>query len=89
MWTVVPGRNPCSTRVFGALKPFPEKPPEPQLSVLADAAAILQLKPGSRVVAYQFNGMGDWKPKMVVQKHLHPVYLWVVPKRERTRNGNL
>ena len=47
---------------------------------------LSQLKPGSRVVAYLFNGMGDWKPKTVVQKHLHPVYLWVVPKRERTRN---
>jgi ribosomal protein L11 methylase PrmA len=42
---------------------------------------LAQLKPGSRVVAYQFNGMGDWKPKKVIRKHLHPVYLWVVPER--------
>lgn len=38
-----------------------------------------QLKPGSRVVAYQFNGMGEWKPKRVIRKHHYPVYLWIVP----------
>ena len=37
-----------------------------------------QLKPGSRVVAYQFNGLGDWKPKKVSRKHHYPVYVWVV-----------
>jgi cyclopropane fatty-acyl-phospholipid synthase-like methyltransferase len=37
-----------------------------------------QLKPGSRVVAYQFNGMGNWKPKKMSRKHHYPVYLWVV-----------
>ena len=37
-----------------------------------------QLKPGSRVVAYQFNGLGDWKPTKVSRKHHYPVYLWVV-----------
>ncbi len=42
---------------------------------------LSQLKPGTRVVAYQFNGMGDWKPRTVVRNHLHPVYLWIVPKR--------
>ncbi len=42
---------------------------------------LKELKPGSRVVAYQFNGMGDWKPEQVVTSHPHPVYLWVVPKR--------
>lgn len=37
-----------------------------------------ELKPGTRIVAYHFNGMGDWKPRKVVRKHRHPVYLWVV-----------
>ena len=40
---------------------------------------LAQLKPGSRVVAYQFNGMGEWKPKRVIRKHHYPVYLWIVP----------
>lgn len=40
---------------------------------------LAELKPGSRVVAYQFNGMGDWKPKKTVRKHHYPVYLWIVP----------
>jgi ubiquinone/menaquinone biosynthesis C-methylase UbiE len=40
-----------------------------------------ELKPGSRVVAYQFNGMGDWRPKKVIRRHRHPVYLFVVPPR--------
>ena len=39
---------------------------------------LAQLKPGSRVVAYQFNGMGDWKPRKVIGKHHYPVYLWIV-----------
>jgi len=42
---------------------------------------LAQLKPGARVVAYQFNGMGDWKPESVIRKHDYPVYLWTVPKR--------
>jgi len=42
-----------------------------------------ELKPGSRVVAYQFNGMGDWKPLEVVTTHNHPVYFWVVPDPPR------
>ena len=37
------------------------------------------VKPGARVVAYQFNGMGDWKPVKVIGKHHYPVYLWIVP----------
>ncbi len=40
---------------------------------------LAELKPGTRVVAYQFNGMGEWKPKKTVKKHRHPVYLWIVP----------
>lgn len=40
---------------------------------------LAELKPGSRIVAYQFNGMGDWKPKKKVRKHHYPVYLWIVP----------
>jgi cyclopropane fatty-acyl-phospholipid synthase-like methyltransferase len=42
---------------------------------------LKELKPGSRVVAYQFNGMGDWKPQQVVTTHPYPVWLWVVPDR--------
>ena len=41
---------------------------------------LSQMKPGSRVVAYQFNGMGDWKPAKVIRRHHHPVYLWIVPR---------
>jgi ubiquinone/menaquinone biosynthesis C-methylase UbiE len=42
---------------------------------------LAQLKPGSRVVAYQFNGFGDWAPRKVIRKHHYPVYYWVVPER--------
>lgn len=42
---------------------------------------LAQLKPGSRVVAYQFNGMGEWKPKKVNRRHQYPIYLWIVPDR--------
>ena len=44
---------------------------------------LRELKPGTRVVAYQFNGMGDWKPSKTVNKHRHPVYLFHVPARPR------
>jgi ubiquinone/menaquinone biosynthesis C-methylase UbiE len=44
---------------------------------------LAQLKPGSRVVAYQFNGMGDWKPSKIVRKHHYPVFLWTVPGPRR------
>lgn len=40
---------------------------------------LAELKPGARVVADQFKGMGDWKPKKTVNKHRHPVSLWIVP----------
>ncbi|MCC6537160.1 MAG: class I SAM-dependent methyltransferase [Bryobacterales bacterium] len=40
---------------------------------------LAELKPGTRVVAYQFNGMGGWKPRKTVKKHHYPVYLWIVP----------
>jgi len=42
---------------------------------------LAELRPGARVVSYQFNGMGDWKPRQVVRKHKYPIYLWVVPRR--------
>ena len=42
---------------------------------------LADLKPGSRVVLYQFNGMGDWKPAKVISKHRHPVFLFTVPGR--------
>ncbi|MFN0102044.1 MAG: SAM-dependent methyltransferase [Bryobacteraceae bacterium] len=38
-----------------------------------------ELKPGTRVVAYQFNGMGDWQPARVSRRHAYPGYLWIVP----------
>jgi len=40
-----------------------------------------QLKPGTRVVAYQFNGFKDWKPARVDNTHDYPAYLWIVPNR--------
>jgi hypothetical protein len=40
-----------------------------------------ELRPGARIVAYQFNGMGDWKPESVLTSFEHPVYLWRVPPR--------
>jgi ribosomal protein L11 methylase PrmA len=40
-----------------------------------------ELKPGTRVVAYQFNGFTDWKLARVDNSHPYPAYLWVVPKR--------
>jgi SAM-dependent methyltransferase len=46
-------------------------------------ALLRDLRSGSRVVSYQFNGMGDWKPKRVVRKHTYPVYYWEVPQRGR------
>lgn len=42
---------------------------------------LAQLKAGSRVVAYQFNGFGDWTPTQVIEKHHYPVYFWTVPER--------
>jgi len=40
-----------------------------------------ELKPGTRVVAYQFNGFTDWKPASVDNTHPYPAYLWIVPTR--------
>jgi len=40
-----------------------------------------ELKPGTRVVAYQFNGMGEWQPARVDRSHDYPAYLWIVPTR--------
>lgn len=42
---------------------------------------LAELKPGTRIVAYQFNGMGDWAPAAVDRSHEYPAYLWVVPPR--------
>ena len=44
-------------------------------------ALLAQLKPGSRVVAYQFNGFTDWKPERIDNRHEYPAYLFVVPSR--------
>lgn len=43
------------------------------------AKLLAELAPGSRIVAYQFNGMGEWKPRKTVRKHHYPIYLWIVP----------
>lgn len=42
---------------------------------------LAELSPGTRVVAYQFNGMGDWRPQRINRRHDHPAYFWVVPTR--------
>lgn len=44
---------------------------------------LAELKPRARVVADQFKGMGDWKPKKTVNKHRHPVSLWIVPSKRK------
>lgn len=43
---------------------------------------LAELKPGTRIVSYQFNGMGDWQPDEVASQHQYPVYLWTVPRRK-------
>jgi SAM-dependent methyltransferase len=40
---------------------------------------LAELRPGTRVVAYQFNGMGDWKPERTITTFDYPIYLWTVP----------
>lgn len=40
---------------------------------------LRDLKPGTRVVAYQFNGLHDWTPDRVDNSHSHPARLWIVP----------
>lgn len=46
---------------------------------------LAELKPGTRVVAYQFNGMGDWKPKRVIRSFHYPIYYWEVPRLQPAR----
>jgi len=41
---------------------------------------LSELMPGTRVVAYQFNGMGDWMPSKVLRDFQHPIYYWEVPR---------
>lgn len=43
---------------------------------------LQDLKPGTRVVAYQFNGLRDWKPDRVDNSHPYPAYLWTIPTRQ-------
>lgn len=40
-----------------------------------------ELKPGTRIVGYEWR-MGDWSPHRTVMVDGHPVYLWVVPRRD-------
>lgn len=42
---------------------------------------LAELKPGTRIVAYQFNGLDGWPPEEVVRTHQYPVYRWTVPRR--------
>lgn len=42
---------------------------------------LADLSPGTRVVAYQFNGLRDWKPDRVDNTHSYPAYLWTIPNR--------
>jgi SAM-dependent methyltransferase len=42
---------------------------------------LSQCKPGTRVVAYQFNGFQGWQPQQISRVHDYPAYLWVVPTR--------
>ena len=42
---------------------------------------LAECKPGTRVLGYQFNGLGDWQPRRVDRRHHHPAYLWIVPTR--------
>lgn len=46
---------------------------------------LSQLKPGARVVGYQFNGFGDWQPAQVNNTHHYPAYLWIVPPAREQR----
>jgi len=42
---------------------------------------LAELKPGTRVVSHQFDGMGDWKPAKKIVLGYRDVYLWIVPPR--------
>ena len=43
---------------------------------------LAELKPGTRLVAFQFNGFGDWAPAEVDRQHHYPVYFWMAPPRK-------
>jgi SAM-dependent methyltransferase len=42
---------------------------------------LSQCKPGTRVVAYQFNGFQNWEATEISRVHDYPAYLWIVPSR--------
>jgi methylase of polypeptide subunit release factors len=42
--------------------------------------ALLQLKPGTRIVSHAFD-LGDWKPEKTETVGTSTVYYWVVPER--------
>jgi SAM-dependent methyltransferase len=44
---------------------------------------LLALKPGTRIVSHGFD-MGDWAPERTVDVQDRPIYLWTVPRIERT-----
>jgi len=51
----------------------------PQLN-LKLRPAILDLKPGTRVVSHAFN-MGEWSADQIVEKDGRTAYLWIVPAK--------
>jgi SAM-dependent methyltransferase len=50
----------------------------PSLNLKLRPKLWTELKPGSRVVSYDFD-MGDWKPDKTLTVNGHPVYCWVIP----------
>lgn len=42
--------------------------------------AILNLKPGTRIVSHAFD-MGDWTPDKTIEKENRTAYLWIVPAK--------
>ena len=59
-----------------------------KLNVLLRPKLLRELRPGSRIVSHDFR-MGDWEPEQTVRvpwgKLYRTVYLWIVPKRLKTR----
>jgi ribosomal protein L11 methylase PrmA len=46
--------------------------------------ALLELKPGTRIVSHQFD-MGDWKPDKKLEVNGRTVYFWVIPEPSKRR----
>lgn len=56
----------------------------PELNLRLRRKLLRELRPGSRIVSYQFD-MGDWRPDRTVRVQGpggdHVIYFWVVPQR--------